>query len=101
MSSRYSTLLYREPRLLFLLLGMILVLGFSAYATIGKQEDPTITNLFATIITPYPGADPERVEALVSKKLEDELKQIAEIKKITTNSRTGISVALVLSLIHI
>ena len=95
MSHTKSTLLYREPRLLLLLLGMILVLGFSAYVTIGKQEDPTITNLFATVITPYPGADPERVEALVSKKLEDELKQISEIKKITTNSRTGISVALV------
>ncbi len=92
MTQSSSTLLYREPRLLALLLCIIITLGFSAYLTIGKQEDPTITNLFATIITPYPGADPERVEALVSKKLEDELKQIPEIKEIISNSRTGISV---------
>ena len=95
MSHSKATLLYREPRLLALLLGMIITLGLAAYLTIGKQEDPTITNLFATIVTPYPGADPERVEALVSKKLEDELKEIPEIIKIVSNSRTGISVLLV------
>ena len=92
MAHSKTTLLYREPRLLILLLAMIVALGASAYVTIGKQEDPTITNLFATIITPYPGADPERVEALVSKKLEDELKQIPEIKEVTSNSRSGISI---------
>ena len=87
-----KTLLFREPRLFALLVGIIVVLGLSSYLTIAKQEDPTITNLFATVITPYPGASPERVEALVSKKLEDELKSIPEINKITSNSRTGISV---------
>lgn len=90
--SMLKTLLFREPRLFALLVGMIIVLGLSSYLTIGKQEDPTITNLFATIITPYPGADPQRVEALVSKKLEDELKTIPEIKEVKSNSRTGISV---------
>ncbi|TQV71099.1 efflux RND transporter permease subunit [Aliikangiella marina] len=87
-----KTLLYREPRLFALLVGTIMVLGLSSYLTIGKQEDPTITNLFATVITPYPGADPQRVEALVSKKLEDELKTIPEIKEVKSNSRTGISI---------
>lgn len=90
--SSLKTVLYREPRLFALLVGIIIVLGFSSYLTIGKQEDPTITNLFATVITPYPGADPQRVEALVSKKLEDELKTIPEIKEVRSNSRTGISV---------
>ncbi|MEE4244954.1 MAG: efflux RND transporter permease subunit [Kangiellaceae bacterium] len=87
-----KTLTYRQPRIFALLIGMIIALGFSSYVTIGKQEDPTITNLFAMVITPYPGADPQRVESLVSKKIEDELKSIPEIKKVISNSRTGVSV---------
>ena len=71
---------------------MILAAGASSLLSIGRQEDPTITNLFATIVTPYPGADPARVEALVTEKIEEELREIAEIEEINSTSRTGISV---------
>ncbi|MCR9256221.1 MAG: efflux RND transporter permease subunit [Alphaproteobacteria bacterium] len=87
-----KTLTYRDKRLFGLAVAMLVVLGASSLLTIGRQEDPTITNLFATIITPYPGANPARVEALVSKKIEEELEEIAEIEEIKSTSRTGISV---------
>jgi multidrug efflux pump subunit AcrB len=90
-----NTLFFRQPRVFALLVGMIAILGFSSYLTIGQQEDPTITNLFATIITPFPGADPERVEALVTKKLEDSLKKISQINKVNSTSRTGVSIVTV------
>ena len=41
-----------------------------------SPRGPTITTLFATIVTPYPGSDPVRVEALVTEKIEEELRQI-------------------------
>ncbi len=87
-----ETLFYRNKRVVALAIFMILAAGLSAILTIGRQEDPTITNIFATIVTPYPGADPARVEALVTEKIEEELKQIPEIKKIESVSRTSISV---------
>lgn len=87
-----ETLLYRNWRLFALAVGVVAVLGVSSLLTIGRQEDPTITNLFATIVTPYPGAEPARVEALVTEKIEIELRQIPEIETITSTSRTGISV---------
>ncbi|MEM9357342.1 MAG: efflux RND transporter permease subunit [Pseudomonadota bacterium] len=87
-----STLLYRDKRLFALAILMILSAGISGLLTIGRQEDPTITNLFATIVTPYPGAGPERVEALVTEKIEEELRQIEEIDELRSTSRTGISV---------
>jgi len=71
---------------------MILAAGLSAFVSVGRQEDPTIANIFATIVTPYPGADPARVESLVTENIEDELKQIPEIRKVESVSRTGISV---------
>ncbi len=86
------TLFYREWRVTLLALLLILASGLSALLTIGRQEDPTITNLFATVITPFPGADPARVESLVTEKIEEELREIEEINEILSTSRTGISV---------
>lgn len=85
-------LFYNQRRYFTLAVLMIFALGIAAFTTIGRQEDPTITNIFATVVTPYPGADPARVEALVTEKIEDELREISEIKEISSTSRTGISV---------
>jgi len=86
-----TLLFYRSWRLWVLAVGMILALGTTALLTIARQEDPTITNLFATIVTPYPGADPARVESLVSEPIERRLREIAEIDTISSTSGTGIS----------
>ena len=87
-----TTLFYRNMRYFALAVALIVSAGVSSVLTIGRQEDPTITNLFATIVTPYPGATPARVEALIAEKVEEELREIEEIKEITSTSRTGISV---------
>ena len=87
-----STMFYRDGRLLALAILMIVAAGASALMAIGRQEDPTITNLFATVITPYPGADPARVEALVTEKIEEQLREIPQIDDLTSVSRLGISV---------
>ena len=87
-----ETLLFRDKRLFALAILMVLAMGLSTLLTIGRQEDPTITNLFATILTPYPGASPDRVESLVTEKIEESLQEIAEIDEINSTSRTGISV---------
>lgn len=87
-----DTLTFRQPRLVILALLVILSAGLSALAAIGRQEDPTITNIFATVTTVFPGADPARVEALVTTKIETELKSIPEIATISSTSATGVSV---------
>jgi multidrug efflux pump subunit AcrB len=87
-----DTLFFRQPRLVMLALLVILSAGLSALWSIGRQEDPTITNIFATITTVFPGADPARVEALVTAKIETELRTIPEIATVASTSATGISV---------
>lgn len=87
-----ALILLRERRIFALVLLIIAALGAATAATIGRQEDPTITNIFALAITPFPGAGPERVEALVTEKIEEQLREIPEIKNITSVSRSGISV---------
>ncbi|MEM7710109.1 MAG: efflux RND transporter permease subunit, partial [Pseudomonadota bacterium] len=87
-----GTLTFRQPRLVALALLIIIAAGASALLAIGRQEDPTITNLFATVTTSYPGADPARVEALVTAELEDAMRELPEVDVLESVSATGISI---------
>lgn len=86
------TATFRNPRLVALILLVLISAGLSSFLSLGRQEDPTITNINAVITTVYPGADPGRVEALVSQKLEEELREIPEIEIIESTSATGVSI---------
>ncbi|MEM8776396.1 MAG: efflux RND transporter permease subunit [Pseudomonadota bacterium] len=87
-----ETLTFRQPRLVALIILVLVSAGLSSFLSLGRQEDPTITNLFATITTQFPGADPERVEALVTAEIEEELREIAEVDEVSSVSRSGVSV---------
>lgn len=87
-----DTLFFRRPRLLMLALLVIVSAGASALFSMGRQEDPTITNIFATVTTVFPGADPARVESLVTAKIETELRRIPEIAEVASTSATDISI---------
>ncbi|MEM8803086.1 MAG: efflux RND transporter permease subunit, partial [Pseudomonadota bacterium] len=87
-----ETLSFRRPRIVALIILVLVSAGLSSFLSLGRQEDPTITNLFATVTTQFPGADPERVESLVTAEIEEELRKIAEIDQISSVSRTGVSV---------
>ncbi len=86
-----GALSYRNPRAVTLALLVLLAAGLSSLISIGRQEDSTITNNFATVTTPFPGAEPGRVEALVTSEIETELREIAEIDVIASASASGIS----------
>ncbi len=92
MEKSATTLTFRQPRLAFLILMVLIASGLSALLAIGRQEDPTITNLFATVTTSFPGAAPERVETLVTEEIEKVLKEIPEVDTINSSSSTGISI---------
>ncbi|MEM8912640.1 MAG: efflux RND transporter permease subunit [Planctomycetota bacterium] len=88
---RVAKAFYRDTRLLTLMLALILVSGLSSLAILPRMEDPVLRRRVAIINTRLPGADAERVESLVTEKLEDELRDIEEIKELRSVSRTGIS----------
>ena len=87
-----GTLTFRQPRLVALILLVLISAGLSSFLSLGRQEDPTITNLFATVTTQFPGADPARVETLVTAEIEEELQSIPEVDVITSVSGSGVSV---------
>ncbi|MGF1832255.1 efflux RND transporter permease subunit [Photobacterium sanguinicancri] len=81
-----------NTRLLVLAVALLVVSGLSALNTLPRAEDPIIKNRHASVVTHYSGATAERVEALVTEKLETALRQLDEIKDLTSVSRPGISV---------
>jgi len=88
----WYTLFYRRGHLLVLSLVILMVAGMSALSALPRLEDPRIDTRNALVITSYPGASAERVEALVSDVIEDKLREIYEIKEIKSTSRAGISI---------
>ncbi|GAA5188944.1 efflux RND transporter permease subunit [Ferrimonas gelatinilytica] len=81
-----------NPRLNLLLIALILVAGLGALNQLARTEDPAFINRFAALITPYPGASAEKVELLVTERLESALRQLDELKLISSSSRPGLSV---------
>ncbi len=88
-------LFYRHTRLLMLTILLIVVAGLAAYHTLPRQEDPTLTPRVGKILTRFPGASAERVETLVTEKIEDELQDVEGIDEISSTSRAGISIVFV------
>lgn len=70
---------------------LIIVSGLSSVFILPRMEDPALVPRGAFINTVFPGAEPSRVESLVSEKIEDALSEIEEIKEIRSTSRESIS----------
>lgn len=87
-----ADILYRHSRYFALVVMVIVIVGVASLRSLGRQEDPSITNLRATVTTFFPGANPARVEALVSRPLEDRIREVAEVTEVDSTSSTGVSV---------
>ncbi|GAB4573642.1 MAG: efflux RND transporter permease subunit [Rhodothalassiaceae bacterium] len=83
--------LYNYPRVIILLLLLILVAGSAALTTMPRLEDPHMKSRAVFILTEFPGASAERVEALVTEKIERKLREVAEVDTISSTSRLGLS----------
>lgn len=86
------TLFYRNTRLLILTIILICVWGISSYFALPILEDPELVSRFAIVKTFFPGADAERVENLVTEKIENKLTEIEEINEYSSTSRAGSSI---------
>ncbi|WP_052050051.1 efflux RND transporter permease subunit [Leptolyngbya sp. KIOST-1] len=82
---------FTNIRLLILTVILIVAGGLSAYQSLPRQEDPELVSRVAVITTAFPGASAERVEALVTRVLEEDLADIEAIDVIESDSRVGFS----------
>ena len=79
-------------RVTYVLLIIIVFLGIAGYQQLSRDSMPPFTIRVASVVTSFPGASPERVESLITDKIEKVAQEIPEVKNITSESRTGLSV---------
>ena len=71
---------------IYVLAVLISILGMMNYYFIPKEQFPQVIIPYIVVNTPYPGTSPEDIENLVTRPIEKQLKSIADVKKITSNS---------------
>ena len=69
--------------------------GYLAYNNMPRAEDPGFPIRVALVRTIFPGASPERVEQLVSDKLEKAIQEMPELDHVTSTNKTGVSIVMV------
>ena len=79
-------------RVVLSVLAVILVMGLVFYQSLSRDSMPPYTVRIASIVSSFPGASPERIEELVTDKIEKIAQELPELKQITSTSRTGLSV---------
>lgn len=79
-------------RITITVLATILLLGFTLFNSLPRDSMPPYTIRVANIISSFPGASPERVEQLVSFKIEKIAQELPELDEVNSTSRTGLSV---------
>lgn len=75
---------------------LLAMVGLAAWFGMVRQEDPFFPYRFGTLIVPFPGADPEKIERLVVEPLEQELVEVAEIKDIKVRIRADVALITVI-----
>jgi len=79
-------------RVTIVVLLVVALLGLVGYQTMPRDSMPPYTIRVASVVTSFPGAGPQRVEALITSKIEEVAQELPELKTVTSESRTGLSV---------
>src|SRR6185503_17541046 len=66
--------------------------GVFGYFSMPQRKDPEVQVRTAVALVPWPGANAEKVEQLVTKKVEQQMAANSKVTKIESISRTGLAV---------
>ncbi|HEY7491142.1 MAG TPA: efflux RND transporter permease subunit, partial [Candidatus Tectomicrobia bacterium] len=79
----------------WVLLIAVCLWGIYGYYSMPQRKDPDIPVRVAVAITPWPGVSAEKIEQLVTKKIEEKMAENARVVKLESISRTNVSVVYV------
>ena len=84
----------KKPFTIFVAVIAILVLGIVSYTKMTPDLLPNMDFPYVMIMTTYPGANPERVEAEVSRPMEQAMATLEHIKEVTSTSSENYSMVM-------
>ncbi|GGX24754.1 efflux RND transporter permease subunit [Aquimarina muelleri] len=76
-----------NPTTIYVMIGIFLVLGLSAYFSMPRENFPEINETKIYISVPYPGNTAEDIERLIVDPLEDKLKNVSNVVEILSTSQ--------------
>ncbi len=85
----------RKYRISYLIVLLVTVMGLLAAFAIPKESSPSINLGIISIVTVYPGTNPEDMDSLITDKIYKNIKDIKGIDTITTRSSLGVSSVMV------
>ena len=77
------------------LLVAVMAWGVAGYSKMPKRKDPDIPVRVGLAVCPWPGISADRVEELVTRKIEQAVSGNSKIEKVVTTSRDGVAIVLV------
>jgi multidrug efflux pump subunit AcrB len=80
---------------IYMMMGLILFLGISAYFEMPRESFPEIRETKIYISSLFPGNTAEDIEKLITDPLEDKLKTVSNVVEITSNSQEDFSMVIV------
>jgi len=85
----------RNYKLTLVLTLFVIVYGLQGLSRMNAEAWPQVDFAMAVITTPYRGASPEDMEALITKPIEDEIRTVSGLKDVKSISQTGLSTIMV------
>ena len=84
----------KKPLTVFVAVIAVLVLGVVAYTRMTPDLLPNMDFPYVMIMTPYPGASPEKVETEITKPMEQAMSTLEHIKTVSSNSGENASMVM-------
>lgn len=85
----------KRPSLVIVLFTILTLGGLLSYSMMGYELIPKFETNMVTISTVYPGASPAEVETSVTRKIEDAVGSLENVKKVESSSYESLSVVMV------
>lgn len=85
----------KRPSLVIVLLALLIIGGLFSYSQLSYELIPKFEVKVVTVVTIYPGASPAEVENTVSRKIEDAVSSLENIKKIEAKSYESLSTVII------
>lgn len=85
----------KRPSLVIVLFTILTLGGLLSYSMMGYELIPKFETNMVTISTVYPGASPSEVETSVTRKIEDAVGSLENVKKVESSSYESLSVIMI------
>ena len=85
----------KRPTMIVVLFAILILGGLFSYSKLGYELIPKFEVNIITISTVYPGASPSEIENTVTKKVEDAISSLENVKKIISQSHESVSVVMI------